>query len=94
MATRITERDYEIGAELIKEGTSGNSACFIVSGQREVRLQTGGNSMRLAFLQAGDFFGELSILDPAPRRATVGATEAVRVMILEAPEFETALKQK
>src|SRR5687767_13703947 len=72
MAKRAEEKSFASGAELIREGTSGSSAYLIVSGQCEVRR----NGARLAYLGPGEFFGEISILDPAPRTATVIATEA------------------
>lgn len=87
LATRVREERYAAGAELIKENTSGSSVYLLVSGQCEVRR--GGN--RISNLGPGEFFGELSILDPAPRTATVSVTEAATVLVLEGYEFRTAL---
>ena len=92
MASRVTEQRFDVGAELIKEGTSGNSAYLIASGKCEVRRGTGAGSKRLAYLGPGEFFGELSILDPAPRTATVIAVEPTRVLVLSSYEFESAMK--
>jgi CRP-like cAMP-binding protein len=75
------------GAELIKEGTSGSSVFFIVAGQCEVRRAGG----RIALLGRGQFFGELSILDPAPRTATVSVYEASTLLVLEGYDFRAAL---
>ena len=88
MAKRVEEQSFERGSELIREGTSGSSAYLIVSGQCEVRRA----GARLAFLGPGEFFGELSVVDPAPRTATVTATEATTVLVLTGFEFRTALK--
>ncbi len=42
--------------------------------------------------ESGDFFGELSILVPAPRSATVIAAEDTTVFVLTENEFRAALR--
>jgi CRP-like cAMP-binding protein len=88
LAKKVTEASYAVGTELIKEGTSGSSVFLIVDGECEVRRL----NVRIRTLGPGEFFGELSILDPAPRTASVRVTEAARVLILEGKDFRNALK--
>ena len=52
---------------------------------------TTGDSHRLATLEAGDSFGELSLFDQAPRSATVMADIFSYVFRLEAGKFESYL---
>ena len=92
LASRAKREEYEVGDELIKEGTSGASAYFIAGGTCEVRRKRGGQNRRVAVLGPGDFFGELSILDPSPRTATVTAAEPVVVFVLSGYDFNSALK--
>jgi len=92
MAGRVTERVFEPGAELIKEGTSGSSIFLISAGRCEVRRKSPGGNVRLAMLEVGDFFGELSVLDPAPRSATVIAYEGTVVLELSGYDFRSALQ--
>lgn len=87
LAKKVREEQHLRGAELIKEGTSGSSVYLLVSGQCEVRRS--GN--RISVLDAGEFFGELSILDPAPRTASVIVTEPCVLLVLEGYDFRTAL---
>jgi CRP/FNR family cyclic AMP-dependent transcriptional regulator len=87
LAKKVREERHGPGAELIKEGTSGSSVYLIVSGQCEVRR----SGTRINSLGAGEFFGELSILDPSPRTASVSVTEAAVLLVLEGYEFRTAL---
>jgi len=92
LAERAKREEYDVGTELIKEGTSGAKAYFIVEGSCEVRRKRGGQNRRMAVLGPGDFFGELSILDPSPRTATVTAAEPCTVFVLSGYDFNTALK--
>ena len=87
LAKKVREETHGRGAELIKEGTAGASVYLLVSGQCEVRRS--GN--RICVLDAGEFFGELTILDPAQRTATVTVTEDAMVLVLEGYDFRTAL---
>jgi CRP-like cAMP-binding protein len=92
MAGKVEAHSYKPGTELIREGTSGSSVFFIVSGRCEVRRRVGNSSVRLALLEPGDFFGELSIVDPAPRTATVTAYDEVSALVLSGYEFQAALQ--
>ena len=92
LATRAKREQHAVGATLIQEGTSGSSAYFIIEGRCEVRRRRGGANRRVATLGPGDFFGELSIIDPAPRTASVTVTEPVTVYVLSGYEFSSALK--
>lgn len=92
LASRAKVEHYVIGEELIKEGTSGSSAYFLISGSCDVRRKRGSQQRRVATLGPGEFFGELSIIDPSPRTATVTAAEDVSVFVLSGYDFNTALK--
>lgn len=88
LSRKVTQAQHQAGSEIIKEGTSGSSVFLIISGRCEVRR----NSNRIRELEPGEFFGELSILDPAPRTATVRAVEPTSLLVLEGYDFRTALK--
>ena len=91
IARRLKIESYEQGTEIIRQGSSGSSAYFIVSGKCDVRRGQSRGGRRINFLEAGDFFGELSILAPAPRSATVIAFEPTVLLVLTAHEFKQAL---
>ncbi len=91
MATRLQVESYERGVEIIRQGSKGSSAYFVLSGKCEVRRGPLKGARRLCFLEPGDFFGELAVIHPAPRTATVLAHEQTIVMVLTPNEFNTAL---
>jgi CRP-like cAMP-binding protein len=88
LAKKVLEVRHSQGSEIIKEGTAGSSVFLIIEGLCEVRR---GNN-RIRELGVGEFFGEISILDPAPRTATVRAVENSVLLVLEGYDFRTALK--
>jgi len=73
----------EPGDLLTREGTSGIQASLIASGK--ARCVAG--ATRLQTLGPGDFFGEMSLLDGAPRSASVVAETSMQVTVFNRREF-------
>ncbi len=78
------ERSFDGGEEIIHEGDDGEELYILVDGRCEV--SSGG--VRIARLEPGCSFGELSLVDRQPRSATVVALEACRVLVIRATDFE------
>jgi CRP-like cAMP-binding protein len=72
---------------LIEEGTPGEDFYLIVSG--EASVSRGGR--HVASVGAGGYFGELALLDGAPRDATVTATTPMTLIRLGQREFSALL---
>ena len=66
-------------------GSLGDSLYLILSGQTSVRTVEG---RTLATLGPGEFFGEMSLIEPALRSATVRAVE--RAEMFRLPHFAVA----
>jgi CRP-like cAMP-binding protein len=74
-------RDFAPGDLIVREGVAGHSLFIIVDGDVEVIKRFGAlHPVVLARLHAGTFFGEMCVVDPVPRAATVRALTAVRVI--------------
>ena len=68
------ERTYEKGAEVFHEGDAGTGMYLVVSGAVELTQATKpGQEQRLALMDRGQIFGELSLFDELPRSATAVA---------------------
>jgi CRP/FNR family transcriptional regulator, cyclic AMP receptor protein len=86
---RLAERcDVESGEVLVKEGTRTKEFYLLLDGKAEVTR----DGILLAVLGPGQYFGELALLDPAPRNATVTMTSAGQVLVLGQLEFATLLR--
>ena len=75
------------GRVLTEEGTTGHEFYVILDGK--VAVERGGREV--ATLGPGDSFGELALLDRAPRNATVTAVTDAEVLIMGQREFTAAL---
>jgi CRP/FNR family transcriptional regulator, cyclic AMP receptor protein len=95
LAGTLTERAYTGGATIMRAEEPGNGHFYIVAeGEVAVVLQTAdGKETVLATLLPGEFFGEMSILDEAPRAATARAVKAARVMVLRREDFKRYLHE-
>jgi CRP-like cAMP-binding protein len=89
LATLAHERDIEPGTDIVREGDTGEE--FFVLADGKARVTRRGSD--IASLAAGDYFGELALLDPAPRDATVSATAPSNLLVIDRAGFVTALDQ-
>lgn len=87
IARQAEELDVPAGERLIKQGASGRDFFVIVDGKATVTR----DDRDVATLGAGDFFGELALLDKAPRNATVTTASELRVFLLSQPAFHGLL---
>jgi long-chain acyl-CoA synthetase len=77
---RLDARQFVPGEVLVHEGDVGDEMYFLTKGQVEVLR--GDPARRLSILREGSFFGELAILEDAPRAATIRALGDVEVYAL------------
>jgi signal transduction histidine kinase len=65
------------GEVIFREGDPGDSLYLVGQGSVQIsKLGRGGNQETLAFIQSGNFFGEMALLDGAPRSAMATAAES------------------
>src|SRR5262245_10843133 len=83
----ITLSRYEAGDVIIQENDVGDTAYVIDHGQVEVSKQLDGQHVHLAYLGAGEIFGEMSLVDEKPRSATVTAVTGTVVSEIRRDEF-------
>jgi CRP/FNR family cyclic AMP-dependent transcriptional regulator len=86
---RLTE-DVEVPARtvLCEEGSRGDEFFVITDG--EAAVTRGGK--RLAKLGSGDFFGEIAMLEPVTRTATVTAATPLRFFMVSRRAFKNVVE--
>jgi len=83
LASLFDEVTRPAGSILTREGETGSEFFVIVEGA--LKASIGGQDV--GALGEGDFFGEMSLLDRAPRSATVSATTDVELLVADARSF-------
>src|SRR5215471_6335722 len=78
---------FRTGDTIMSEGESGNSAFLIVSGSVEVSVGQEANAKTVGTLGAGEVFGEMCLIEPAPRSATVKAVTDAECVATSYDEF-------
>lgn len=88
IARQLTDRTYDAGELIVRQGEPGIGFYMIAEG--EVEVSQDGRPLRT--LRAGDFFGELALLEETPRTATVTARTQTRCLQLPRWHFRPLLQ--
>ncbi len=84
---------FKAGDTIIAAGDEGNTAFFIVTGTVEVSIGQGDKARTVGTLPAGEVFGEMCLIEPGPRSATVRATTDVECLAASYAEFVAAIEE-
>jgi CRP-like cAMP-binding protein len=87
IATRAVEIPFEAGHVIARQGEIGTGFFVIASGR--VRVVRDGSG--IAEMGPGEFFGELSVIDGAPRNAQVVTIEPTVCLGIASWDFEAVL---
>ncbi len=84
----LIERRYPKNAIIVEEGLPGDYMYVLREGRVKVtKASQDGREKIIDFFEAGAFFGEMSLLDRAPRSATVRTLEPVTLLALSRRDF-------
>jgi CRP/FNR family transcriptional regulator, cyclic AMP receptor protein len=82
------EVEFPAGVTIAAEGSAASDFYLILEGT--ARVFVGGRGKRA--LRAGDYFGEMSVIDGGPRTATVSAVTRVSALRLNRRAFRSLLR--
>ncbi len=82
-------RTYAADEEIVREGSTGTALYIVLSGA--ARVVRGGDA--LGEVGAGDFFGELALIEEHPRSASVIAATETECLLFPAWEFTALLEE-
>jgi CRP-like cAMP-binding protein len=89
----LVERRFDVGATVVAEGEPGRSMYIARSGELVVsKLGDSGCVIRIAVLQPGDFFGEMTLIEMQNRSATAVAESPTMLYELTARDLYTYYK--
>ena len=92
LAKRVWQKQAEAGTVIVSQEDAGDALFVIAKGKVKVVLYgETGREIILSILKAGDFFGEMSLLDRQPRSANVVAIEDSELLCLDRDAFATHL---
>ena len=79
--------NLKAGDTIISQGEDGNTAFLVVSGSVQVSVGKETKAKTVATLVAGDVFGEMALIEPGPRSATVKAVTDAQCVATTYDEF-------
>ena len=85
---RTKETVHKEGESVVSEGHGGIGFHLITEGTADI-VRSG---RKVDSIKAGDFFGEMTLIDGAPRSASVIATSDLTTIVLSQWEFKPLIK--
>jgi CRP-like cAMP-binding protein len=89
LARTAHDMTYEPGTRLASQDDLGVTFFIVIEGEADVVL----SGKPIKHLGPGDYFGEMSIIDRAPRSADVVAASTLRCLVFTQWEFRPFLKE-
>jgi CRP-like cAMP-binding protein len=94
IADGVVKRRYRRGEIIVEQGRKSDALFILLSGRaRVITSDSRGREVILAVLEAGDYLGEMSLIDNDPHSATVRAEVQTDVLVLGRGEFAACLPE-
>ena len=85
---------YPARHTIVSQGDESADLFLIIDGRLRVSsCNANGDEVVLAIMGPGEVFGEMALLDGAPRSATVSTLDACQLLVIEAGAFHALLRQ-
>lgn len=87
-------RRYEVNEVVFREGQTGAGVYIIKEGEVDIcTRKEDGSELRLVTLKSGQFFGELALLEEAPRSATAVVRTPTQLLGLFQSDLESLVQR-
>ncbi|HSI57575.1 MAG TPA: cyclic nucleotide-binding domain-containing protein [Ideonella sp.] len=94
VADGVVKRRYRRGELVVEQGKKSNALFILLNGRaRVLTADARGREVILAVLEAGDYVGEMSLIDNQPHSATVRCEVQCDMLILGRAEFARCLPE-
>jgi uncharacterized membrane protein len=95
LAARLEEHRFSVGDVVFHQGDESAATLYLIQeGGVEISVGQGKSRVNVATLFAGQYFGELSLLDGAPRSATATVSKTSLLLGLSRDDFVDFIKKK
>ena len=84
--------EFEAGDVIFSQGEPGDDMYIVHEGQVEI-VPEGESGEKIATLEKGDFFGEMSLLEELPRLASARALTRTKLVRIDAAAFDKILRK-
>jgi CRP/FNR family cyclic AMP-dependent transcriptional regulator len=94
LATLVSRRSATRGSIIMAAGDPTDSLYIILSGRLKVMMSDAdGKEVILSILGPGEFFGEMGLIDDAPRSASVVAIEPCELLVITRRDFKKSMAE-
>src|SRR5574341_386658 len=94
LATVVTRRSVTRGSIIMAAGDPTDSLYIVLSGRLKVMMSDAdGKEVILTILGPGEFFGEMGLIDDAPRSASVVAIEPCELLSIARRDFKKCMAE-
>ena len=94
LATLVTRKSVTRGTTIMVAGDPTDSLYIVISGRLKVMMSDAeGKEVILAILGSGEYFGEMGLIDDAPRSASVVSIESCELLCVAKREFKRCLAE-
>lgn len=87
----IERKVYYAGDRIFKEGEPGDRAYIIERGMVEIYKMMDGKEVVLGTVNKGGIFGEMALIDNAPRMAAARSVQQTTLVVITRDTFESKL---
>ncbi len=94
LAHKLREVSIEAGERVFAQGDEGDAMYVIESGAVDIVAGTGKHQVTVASLFKQQYFGELALLDGAPRSASAVASRSTQLLALDRDDFVEFIKKR
>ena len=93
LEAQVEAKSFEKGELIFRRGDVADALYIIKSGEIDISIDSESETVILATITAGNFFGERALIVNEPRNAScVAASERVEVFALDKASFKHALE--
>ncbi|MDP3178023.1 MAG: GGDEF domain-containing protein [Spirochaetaceae bacterium] len=95
LVARMKRHELPAGTDVFREGELGDRLYVILSGKVAISVTTpAGEALLLSEIGSGGLFGEMAIIDHAPRSADCRAVEPTALLSLGAADFDALIEER